>query len=233
MDFRKQFLTRKRMYKINSTTARLFCLVALIFASCALRAQTFQEWFNQKATQLKYLAQQIAALEVYAADLQKGYNIAKKGLTDIGTIKNGEFQLHSTYFASLKNINPQVAKYPKISDIINLQTCIAQQCDKLTTTVKKSGYYSADEITYIGKVCDNLLQGCNNNTDAIIAVTSAGTLEMSDDERLSRIDQIDKDCKDKYLFIRHFANSTFQLAAARQKEQADIDNLHTYYNLPK
>ncbi len=52
--------------------------------------------------QKKSLLQQIAALKVYIDYAQKGYSIAKEGLTLIGNIKNREFDLHSKYISSLK-----------------------------------------------------------------------------------------------------------------------------------
>ena len=51
-----------------------------------LTAQTWAEWFRQKATQKKYLLQQIAALHVYSGYLSKGYSIAKDGLNTIKSI---------------------------------------------------------------------------------------------------------------------------------------------------
>ena len=66
-----------------------------------LSAQTSSEWFRQKATQKKYLLQQIAALQVYSGYLSKGYSIAKNGLNTIKNIKNGDLLQHSNYFTSL------------------------------------------------------------------------------------------------------------------------------------
>ena len=47
-------------------------ILLFLFVSMLLSAQTTAEWFNQKATQKKYLIQQIAALQVYIGYLQKG-----------------------------------------------------------------------------------------------------------------------------------------------------------------
>ncbi len=56
---------------------RLFPLVLFaLLHSSGTKAQTFDEWFRQSATQKKYLLQQIAGLQVYIGYVQKGYSIA-------------------------------------------------------------------------------------------------------------------------------------------------------------
>ena len=57
-----------------------FLIILFAVVSTSVKAQTFAEWFQQGATQKKYLLQQIAALQVYIGYVQKGYSIAKKGL---------------------------------------------------------------------------------------------------------------------------------------------------------
>src|SRR6202790_2696983 len=73
---------------------------------------------------IQAMLKQIAKLEIYIVDLEKGYSIAKEGLTTIGEIKNGEFNLHSLFFNSLQKVNPSVAKYSKIAEIIADQIAI-------------------------------------------------------------------------------------------------------------
>jgi hypothetical protein len=71
-------------------------ILGLIIGSTAC-AQTANEWFKQKKTQTKYLIEQIAALNVYLKTAKKGYDIAQRGLTLIGDIKDGSFQMDKTF----------------------------------------------------------------------------------------------------------------------------------------
>ena len=66
-----------------------------------LMAQTFSEWFRQNHTQLKYLAEQIAALKTYNGVLKKVYKVAWDGLNDIGSICEGDLGEHTQHFAEL------------------------------------------------------------------------------------------------------------------------------------
>src|SRR3954466_1406137 len=98
-----------------------FIILLLTTLAAHSNAQTFSEWFRQKKTQKKYLIEQIAALEVYAGHLEKGYSILSEGLSQINSIKHGEFGLHDAYFYSLKNINPHIKDYTTVDEIISLK----------------------------------------------------------------------------------------------------------------
>lgn len=201
---------------------RLLILILFVILSTGIKAQTFGEWFRQSATQKKYLLQQIAALQVYIGYVQKGYSIAKQGLNTISDIKNGEFNLHKDYFNSLKTVNPKIKTYSKIADIIALQVNIIKIYKEAAKQIKQSGTFNAGEITYTNSVFERLLEDCIKTVDELIAVTTSGQLEMKDDERLKRIDDLYNDMQDKYTFVKGFSNEAKLLAVSRIREQNDI-----------
>ena len=198
-------------------------LMLLLFLSAAgsVQAQTFSEWFRQKKTQKKYLLQQIAALQVYIEYAQKGYKIAKEGLTTIGGFTKGEFNLHGDYFNSLKMVNPEIKQYAKVADIIAMQLKIVQDYNRSYGQISRSNAFNADELDYFRSVFSRLLDGCEETLDELIAVTTNGKLEMKDDERMARIDKLYLDMQDKYTFSQSFSNDAKTLAAARAKENTD------------
>src|SRR3546814_4811730 len=74
----------------------LLCWLIAMLPCSDLFAQAtkWKEWFRQKKTQKEYLVMQIAALQAYIQVAKRGYEIAKTGLTTIGNIKDGDFNLH-------------------------------------------------------------------------------------------------------------------------------------------
>ncbi len=209
------FLKPARMKKIL-----LFLL--LVSAAGSLQAQTFAEWFQQKKTQKKYLLQQIAALQVYIGYAQKGYNIAKEGLTTIGGFTRGEFNLHTDYFNSLKSVNPDIKRYAKVADIIALQIKIVQNYNRTYRQINSSDAFSNDELAYIGRVFGRLLDDCDKTLDELITITTDSKLEMKDNERMDRIDKLYLDMQDKFTFSQSFSNDAKSLAASRLKEKTDV-----------
>jgi len=212
MDFLKSISMKKML---------LFLLI-LVSMTGSLKAQTLAEWFQQKKTQKKYLLQQIAALQIYIGYAQKGYQIAKEGLTTIGGFTRGEFNLHADYFNSLKIVNTEIKHYAKVAEIIGLEIKIVQNYNSTFRKLKSTDAFSNDELSYIRSVFTNLLDDCEKTLDELIAVTTDGKLEMTDDERMARIDKLYLDMQDKFTFCNSFSNDAKLLAASRIKEQTEV-----------
>lgn len=212
---------------------KFFLIMMVCFSAFGVKAQTFNEWFKQKKTQIQYLAEQIAALQVYSESLQKGYDITNTGLKFIHGVKKGDFDLHQLYFASLKKVNPQVKSYSKIADIILLQTEILNACNKQERSMKQSQEISEEEMNYVLKVFNNLLHGCGQIIDQLMAVLADGNFEMKDDERIKIIDELYDQMQDRYVFIQHFGNETNAVGIERMREQNDRTTLREDFGFIK
>jgi hypothetical protein len=201
-----------------------FILAAVMLAAAfQTKAQTFSEWFRQSSTQRKYLIQQIAALQIYFKYAKKGYDIAQKGLKTIHDIKNGDFNLHNTFFVSLKNVNPAVKNYAKLADIIAMQTKIIRQAKKSIQLLKQPGAIAGNEANYCTGVFNSLLDDCIKTIDLLLLVTTSGKLEMKDDERIRQIDLLYADTQNKQSFCASFSNTVQLLCLLHKAEQTDIN----------
>jgi hypothetical protein len=205
---------------------KLIILLMLNFLLNDVQAQTFDELFKQKEAQKKYLLQQIGLLKIYLNAVKKGYSIAKKGLTTIGDIKDGDFYNHSDYFNSLKNVNPKIADHEKIEQIISMQSEILNTFKYFYSQVEKYGAFNQDEIDYVYRVYERLLDECNYSRNELILITTSGKLEMKDNERLERIDVLYWDMQDKFTFSQNFGNETLTLATHRIQEKNNIQTSH-------
>ena len=202
---------------------RIF-LILLLIANCKfLSAQIWQEWTQQKKTQIKYLLQQVAANEVYIKDIEKGYSIAKDGLQSIQNIKRGDFNLHADYFQSLKNVNPQLKEWAKVADIVAFQLHIIKITKQAIPDITAAGQFTADELRYCQSVFDNLINECSRNIDELVMIITDGTVEMKDDERMQRIDKLYESMQDKYSFASSFTDQMGILSAERLSEQTEIN----------
>ena len=187
-----------------------------------LSAQTSDEWSRQKATQKKYLLQQIAALRVYSGYLSKGYSVAKNGLNTIKSIKNDDLLQHANYFTSLVTVNPQIKRYKKVADIIAMQISITKQSANTIKTFRNNHHFTSKEINYLRGVFNTLLSDCGNNLDKLLTLITNGNLQMKDDERIKAIDNIYLDMQDKQQFVRVFSNNTAGLSIQRSNDENDI-----------
>ena len=209
-------------FQIRKTNTAILLMMLTSLITSQVEAQTFNELFRQKATQRKYLIQQIAALKVYLDYLKKGYDIAKKGLDIVGDIKDGNFKSHAQYLGSFKLVNSSVKSSSKIASTIAYQNLIINDFRKLLLEIEHTEYLTSEEKKYLSEVYRNMLVLCESDLAALTTIISDGQLEMKDDERLGQIEAIYQSMKDKYAFTRSFSNSTKMLMMQRSKEQFEI-----------
>jgi hypothetical protein len=185
--------------------------------------QTANEWFNQKKTQKKYLIKQIAALKVYLKYVKKGYDIAQKGLTMIGDIKDGNLKMDRAYFGSLKAVNPAIRSSVEVKQILGYQEKIIDALEDLNDWCAKEGTFTQRELAYIARVQNNLLRLSNESLDELTLVITPNIAEMKDDERMQRIDKVHAEMQERYTFVQSFNNCARTLSLERKKNQIEID----------
>jgi hypothetical protein len=210
-------------------------VIAFFLATTAVPAgaQTFEEWWRQKDTQKKYLAEQIAALQVYISTARKGYDIAQKGLTTIGNIKDGDFNLHRDFFRSLSDVSPAVDNYVRVADIISLQVKTVRSASRGYQMAKASEWIRPGELDYIQQVYGRLADDCIAILSELQTLITDNRTDMRDDERLQRIDGIYGQMSGNYRFAEAFGWETQLLAISRNKEANEIDNLRLQYGTNK
>ena len=68
--------------------------------------------------------EKLSQLKSILSDLYKGYEILRSGYTTIKNISEGNFNLHKAFLDGLLAVSPVVQKYPRISEIMELQAKI-------------------------------------------------------------------------------------------------------------
>lgn len=175
-----------------------------------------------QAKQAEILLKQIAALQIYIGYAQKGYSVAKKGLNTIGDFKRGEFNLHTDYFNSLKTVNPKIKKYARIAEIISLQLKIIKSYGTIYGQVQQDDLFHGDEVDYIKRVFDRLIENCDDNLEELITIVTDGQLEMKDDERMKRIDAIYQNMLENHTFCESFSNQTKLTSLSKTKDTKEV-----------
>ena len=90
---------------------------------------------------------------------------------------------------------------------------------------QNSGNFNEEELSYLGRVYDNLINQSLRNLDELMVVITAGQVRMSDNERIEAIDRIYTDLQEKLLFLRDFNNNTTVLSVQRSKEHHDVERM--------
>lgn len=210
---------------------RKMMLLLLLFPMLLLQsfkssAQTWNEFFKQKKTQVKYLGQQIAALELYIGYARKGYEIIDGGINVVKEMSSGEFSLHRNFFASLAAVNPVIKNSVRVLEITDRQISILALLEHW-----KSDELTRQEQINLDLVKANLLGECLLDMEALFLIMSSGKLELTDDQRLQRLEKIWLSMQDKYAFAVSFSRGITKLLNDRKTEAEDIAALRNMYLL--
>ena len=126
------------------------------------------------------------------------------------------------FFGSLEIVNPKIKTYTRVADIIAYQVRIVKNISTTIKNLKESGQFNTNELDYSKAVFENLLDECVKNVDELYLVITSGALQMTDDERIKRIDQLYTDMQDKYSFCQSFSEECSVLAMQRLSGQVEI-----------
>jgi hypothetical protein len=121
----------------------------------------------------------------------------------------------------LKAVNPAIANYSKVFDIISYQESIIKDFKKILQIKNMN----PAEVNYLQTVYNNMSDACTKSLNDLINIITDNTYEMKDNERVHRIDNIYTDMKDKYAFTQSFASEAGLLSAQRSSESNEVDFL--------
>ena len=107
-----------------------------------------------------------------------------------------------------------------LQQIAALQVYIARQT---LQSIKEANQFSVEEIEYCKKVLDALLDDCIQSVTELLEIITPDKLQMTDDERLVRIDKLYGDMQDKFTFCNVMSEDIGLLALQRLSEQIEIN----------
>lgn len=186
---------------------------------------------TQEATQLLLNYEKLKQLEEILDNMYKGYKILTKGYNRVKDIAEGNFNLHQVFLDGLFAVNPAVAKYKRIPDIIRYQSMLIKEYKRAFNKFKGDPNLTPDEIKYLERVYSYLVKQSLRNLEELTMIVTANKLRMSDDERIQSIDRIYFDIESKLSFLRYFNNSTQVLVVQRAKESSEVGAVKKLYEV--
>ena len=209
---------------VQKTTC-LLLLICLLFTGQRSQAQATE------AQQLALNIQKLAQFRKILKNMYDAYTILSNGYNKVKDITSGNYSIHEAFLDGLMAVSPAVRNYSKVAEIIENQAAIIKEYRSAFNRFKDAGVFSAEEISYLGKVYDNLLDRSIANVNELTMVLTASKLRMSDDERLTSIDRLAGEIQEQLSFLRSFNNKTGVLAMQRIKDKQDINTVRKFYNV--
>lgn len=208
---------------------KLIGLICFLLCAFGFQPTNAQVSTGQDMQQLLYDIEKLTQFKSILSDMQQGYTILTQGYEQVKSLSQGNFNLHSVFLDGLMQVNPEVAKYARVADIIADEASILSEYKKAYRQFQNSGGFNADELDYLARVYAQLTKAALNDVNELANIITASKLRMSDDERLSAIDRIHGQSSDKLSFLRDFNRRMTILLLQRQQEQNEVNNLKSLY----
>ncbi len=219
----KEIIVRRKAAVTLSLVAGLMLFLLPVIKSEA------QVSSGQDMQQLILDIEKLTQFKAILSDMRQGYAMLTQGYEQVKDLSRGNFNLHAVFLNGLLQVNPEVAKYARVADIIADEVNILSEYRKAFKRFRNSGVFNGDELGYLSNVYAQLTAAALNDVNDLADVVTATRLRMSDDERLSAIDRIYASSGDKLAFLRSFNRRAGILALQRQQEQMEVSNLKSFY----
>ena len=208
-------------------TVLILIALGLGISIVPVHAQNLDEWFRQKRTQRRYLATQIAALQIYGNALQDGYRVFQAGSGLIRDIKSGEFGLHNQHLQTLMGLSPRLQPISNAiafgNHFMGLSNEIRKSRQRLNGMEMK-----ADERLMLGKVYAGMLQKAIYAASQMEMLLRNGELQLTEAERLQLASQIDAELgtiKEDLIALNSMLEFYTAYGTSIQKDNQVIQNI--------
>jgi K+-sensing histidine kinase KdpD len=105
---------------------------------------------GQDLQQLILDIEKLTQFKAILSDMQQGYSILTQGYQQVKDLSQGNFNLHSVFLNGLLQVNPEVARYARVADIIADEVSILSEYKKAYRQFQSSGYFNTNELDYLG-----------------------------------------------------------------------------------
>ena len=205
------------------------CLAGALFLLPA--AGIYAQSVSDDIEQLVMDVQKLTELKQILSEMYQAYTIVQKGYEDIKSLSQGTFSLHKAFLDGLLAVSPAVGKYVKVADIVSKETRLVQEYQSASKYFSGTGRFTAAELDYFLGVYEKLFEGSLTNVNELVMVVTAGQLRMSDAERLSAIDRIDRDITNRLGALRALDNTGAVQGLQRAKIGQDIGTVSGMYGI--
>ncbi|QES88544.1 hypothetical protein [Rhizosphaericola mali] len=206
-------------------------LLALsIVCICCFQADS-QLFGNQDKKMIQNNILQIGYLQTYSSYLDKGLSIAQNGLDVTHGFKNGEYGLHSLYYSSLLQVSPNIKKYPVAQKTVDLYAKMETLQTSVYKNISSTDMLSSQEKKSLKTLVNNLMDAAEKDIDELNNFLTDGKYQLTDDERIQRIDEVNKRMVGKYNSLSGVEKRVNTIITGRKHQKEAISKLRQLYGL--
>ena len=156
---------------------------------------------------------------------------SKFKLEEISNWTEKQKEQYKQYYDELKKVKSFISYYQRIREVTQKQIRLVSEYNRAWSMLRQDKHFSADEITYMGKVYSGILRESLQNVEQISLIVRSLSLQMSDAKRLELINDAADRVDINYDDLIRFNRQNTILSLQRAKSQQDVDVTKRMYGL--
>lgn len=157
--------------------------------------------------------------------------MSKTKLNEISDWVEKQRTLYKDYFDELQKVKSIIVYYNRIKEITEKQIQLVHEYRHAYDLFKQDKHFTAEEISYMGKVYSGILDESVKNIDQIFLVINSFSTQMSDAKRLEIINAAADQIDNNYNDLKAFNQQGMLLSLQRAKDQNDVEVIKKLYRL--
>jgi flagellin-specific chaperone FliS len=139
--------------------------------------------------------------------------------------------LYSEYFQELWQVKSVIGDYHKVQEIIARQQEILNGYQQGLGRFRQDPHFSPAELGQIVSVYGGILTASEKNLEALTTVIQGFALQMTDQQRLARIDEAGAGMDRTWRDMQVFTNQNELISLQRAQDESDYQSLRKLYGL--
>lgn len=184
-----------------------------------------------RAIDLKVQRQQNKVIWLQNAQKTIENIMSKLKLEEIGDWVERQKNIYKDYFDELHKVKTLITYYQQIRNITGKQVRLVEEYRRAWQMIKKDRHFTADEVTYMGRVYEGILNETVNNIDQLAIVINSFATQMSDAKRMEIIANVDSQVDLNLNDLRRFNNENVLLSLNRAKSESEIKMVKDLYGI--
>lgn len=184
-----------------------------------------------KAVDLQIQRQQNKIIWLQNAQKTLENTMSKAKLNEITDWVDKQKTLYKDYYEELQKVKAIISYYKRVKEITIKQVHLVEEYKRAWGLFKQDTHFTADELTYIGRVYSGILDESVKNLDQISMVINSFQAQMSDAKRLDIINAAADRIDENYNDLKAFNQQGMLLSLQRAKAKNDVDVVKKLYGL--
>ncbi len=139
--------------------------------------------------------------------------------------------LYKDYYDELWKVKNVISYYHRIKEITSMQVQLVAEYKRAWGLFKQDKNFRGDELEYMGKVYNGILDESVKNLDQIFLVINSFSTQMSDAKRLEIINNAYDQVETNYTDLKAFNHQNVLMSLQRAKSKNDILVVKALYGL--